>query len=312
MNAEKKNKRVVFTMGGKGGVGKTGLMVALAEWFEANEIPCTLLDLDTENKSRGSLKHFFNGSVAKVNIHTHAGLDVFVDHLESGAPIILADMGAGSGQVASDWFDAMYEDVSATGARFTAVGVVTPDPASVESVLAWANRLQERAQYLIVQNASSPQADFSYWDSAEQAVRFREALSPIVIRMEFRLAELENPARQHGIRLGQVATRQNAMLSAGAELSQMRTVKVPTITKESASADFNPLLVAGGKAEKVSFFRGSDLLRDATDSLAKARFEEPFPTNSTARLLRRGILSCSSYTGCSFVFYPLSVAASAN
>ena len=28
-------KRVVFTMGGKGGVGKTGVVVALAEWFEA-------------------------------------------------------------------------------------------------------------------------------------------------------------------------------------------------------------------------------------------------------------------------------------
>ncbi len=211
MNAPAKNKRVVFTMGGKGGVGKTGLMVALAEWFEANEIPFTLLDLDTENKARGSLKHFFNGSVAKVNIHTPAGLDAFVDHLESGAAIILADMGAGSGQVASDWFDAMYEDVAATGARFTAVGVVTSDPASVESVLAWANQLQERVQYLIVQNATSPQSDFSYWDSAEQALRFREALSPIVIRMEFRLAELENPARQHGIRLGQVATRQNTI-----------------------------------------------------------------------------------------------------
>ena len=26
-------KRVVFTMGGKGGVGKTGVIVALAEWF---------------------------------------------------------------------------------------------------------------------------------------------------------------------------------------------------------------------------------------------------------------------------------------
>jgi MinD superfamily P-loop ATPase len=45
-------KRIVFTMGGKGGVGKTGTMVALAEWFEANQIPCTLLDLDTENKAR--------------------------------------------------------------------------------------------------------------------------------------------------------------------------------------------------------------------------------------------------------------------
>ena len=52
MNTKTKNKRVVFTMGGKGGVGKTGLMVALAEWFEANEIPFTLLDLDTENKER--------------------------------------------------------------------------------------------------------------------------------------------------------------------------------------------------------------------------------------------------------------------
>jgi MinD superfamily P-loop ATPase len=39
MNTERKNKRVVFTIGGKGGVGKTGLMVALAEWFEASEIP---------------------------------------------------------------------------------------------------------------------------------------------------------------------------------------------------------------------------------------------------------------------------------
>ena len=71
--------------------------------------------------------------------------DVFVDHLESGAAIILADMGAGSGQVASDWFEATQEDVAATGARFTAVGIVTPDPASVESVLAWGHRLQERA-----------------------------------------------------------------------------------------------------------------------------------------------------------------------
>jgi MinD-like ATPase involved in chromosome partitioning or flagellar assembly len=122
MKTEKKNKRVVFTMSGKGGVGKTGLMVALAKWFEAHEIPFTLLDLDAENKARGSLKHFFNGSVAKVNIHTPAGLDAFVDHLESGAAIILVDMGAGSRQVASDWFDTMYEDVAVIGARFTAVG----------------------------------------------------------------------------------------------------------------------------------------------------------------------------------------------
>jgi Mrp family chromosome partitioning ATPase len=36
-------KRVILTMGGKGGVGKTGLMVALAEWFRSNEVSVKLL-----------------------------------------------------------------------------------------------------------------------------------------------------------------------------------------------------------------------------------------------------------------------------
>jgi MinD-like ATPase involved in chromosome partitioning or flagellar assembly len=204
-------KRVVFTMGGKGGVGKTGFMVALAEWFQQNQIAYSLLDLDTENKVRGSLKHYFSGAAEKVQIHTPAGLDVFVDKIEGGAPIILADMGAGAGQVASAWFDAMYEDVAAAGVLFTAVGIVTPDPASVESVLSWANRLQDRVDYVVVRNATSPQPDFSYWELSEQAIQFREAFSPAVIPMAFRLAELENPARQYGVSLGQIAVRETAV-----------------------------------------------------------------------------------------------------
>lgn len=205
------SKRVVFTMGGKGGVGKTGVVVALAEWFQANEIPVTLLDLDTENKARGSLKHFFNGTVTKVDVHTPAGLDAFVDHLDGGTPIILADMGAGAGQVAAGWFDSMYEDVAATGVRFTAVGIVTPDPASVEGVLAWANRLQDRVEYVIVENATSALVDFTYWRSTKQANQFRQAFGPAILQMEFRLAELENPLRQHGIQLGQVADRKTVV-----------------------------------------------------------------------------------------------------
>src|SRR5437667_1184777 len=75
-------KRVILSMGGKGGVGKTSVMAALAEWFNSNEIPVKLLDLDTENKARGSLTHSFGGNVPKVSIHTPAGLDAFVDHLK--------------------------------------------------------------------------------------------------------------------------------------------------------------------------------------------------------------------------------------
>jgi MinD-like ATPase involved in chromosome partitioning or flagellar assembly len=197
----------VFTKGGKGGVGKTSFMIHLAEWFLANDIPFTLLDLDTENKSRGSLKHYFDGLARKINIHTEAGLDMFIDCLSEGTPVVLADMGAGSGQVALKWFETMYPDLAEQGILFTAIGVVTSDPASVESVLSWASRLQNRVQYVIVENATNPQSDFSYWRDSEQCVRFREVFQPAVLSMEYRLSELENASRQHGVTLAQIAER---------------------------------------------------------------------------------------------------------
>src|SRR5215831_4633026 len=166
-------KRVILSMGGKGGVGKTTVITGLAEWFDLNEIPVKLLDLDTENKTRGSLTHFFNGRAPKVNIHTPAGLDTFIDHLGDASPVILADMGAGAGQVTHDWFDKMYPDVAEAGIVFTAIGIVTSDPASVESVLAWAAQLQQRAQYLIVENSISQHTEFRYWRESAQALEFQ-------------------------------------------------------------------------------------------------------------------------------------------
>jgi len=66
--ATRAEKRVILSMGGKGGVGKTTVITSLAEWFDLNQIPVKLLDLDMENKTRGSLSHFFNGRAPKVNI----------------------------------------------------------------------------------------------------------------------------------------------------------------------------------------------------------------------------------------------------
>jgi hypothetical protein len=118
----------------------------------------------------------------------------------------------------------------------------------------------------------------------------------------------ETPSRMRN--LAHVHLPKNRM-SAAEELGQMRTIKLPAIIKEYASADFDVLIVASGKIDKANFFRGSELLRHAGESLEKTPVEEPFPPNSTARLLRRGTLSCSA-SGCSFVFYRPSVGADAN
>src|ERR1041385_8170378 len=77
-------KRVILTMGGKGGVGKTSFVLSLAEWFVSKEVAFKLLDLDTENKARGSLAHYFGRAAKKVDIHTAAGLDSFIDYFDDG------------------------------------------------------------------------------------------------------------------------------------------------------------------------------------------------------------------------------------
>ncbi|HVV46059.1 MAG TPA: DnaJ domain-containing protein [Bryobacteraceae bacterium] len=200
-------KRVILSMGGKGGVGKTSVMTGLAEWFDSNQVEVSLLDLDIENKMKGSLTHYFGSRVPKINIHTPAGLDAFVDHLGEGAPVILADMGAGAGHVTHDWFEKMYPDVSAIGISFTAIGVVTSDPASVESVLNWAAALQDSVSYVIVENHLTEHASFTYWHDNIHAQEFRQRYSPAVIRQDYRLPDLENAIRKYGVTLGQVAGR---------------------------------------------------------------------------------------------------------
>ena len=103
----------------------------------------------------------------------------------------------------------MFTSVAEMGVAFTAIGVVTPDPASVESVLAWAVALQHRVQYLIVKNATTDPADFGYRENDPAAKDFRRAFHPQEIEMEYRLAKVENPARQHGLTLNRIADRRS-------------------------------------------------------------------------------------------------------
>ncbi len=117
-------------------------------------------------------------------------------------------MGASAGEVAHEWFDAMYESAAESRIAFTAIGMVTPDPASVASVLDWATFLQDCVDYLIVKNSTVKVADFGYWETDPQAVEFRRVFKPKVISMEYHLHDIEFEAREHSLTLNQVANRQ--------------------------------------------------------------------------------------------------------
>ena len=84
--------RVVFTMGGKGGCGKSSFASMLTEWYKSKGIDIGLVDTDSENKAQGSLQHFF-GEARKTNIQRSRGLDDFLDMIDGGATIVVADQG---------------------------------------------------------------------------------------------------------------------------------------------------------------------------------------------------------------------------
>ncbi len=91
----------------------------------------------------------------------------------------------------------------------------------------------------------------------------------------------------------------------GDELQSLRTIDLGK-AKATGSADFFVLLSGGAstptKAEAVKFVSGDEKLKIFTDALRTAEYRLTFPDDTPVKILRRGILSCSTATGnCMFV-----------
>ena len=91
-----------------------------------------------------------------------------------------------------------------------------------------------------------------------------------------------------------------------ADLQRTRTIDLGKVAKEDASAEFFLLLSRGASSaatvEGVKFASGDEKLKRFTDALRTAEYPVTFPDDTPVKILRRGILSCSTATGnCSFV-----------
>jgi tetratricopeptide (TPR) repeat protein len=97
-------------------------------------------------------------------------------------------------------------------------------------------------------------------------------------------------------------TRQTLRIVAagGGELSNMRTTKLVRIVP-SSTAEFFILFGPGAKVEDTKFISGSESLKSAGKVLSSTRFNLLFPDEGPTRLLRRGVLDCNQYSGCSIV-----------
>src|SRR5437667_12094212 len=121
----------------------------------------------------------------------------------------------------------MYADVLRAWILFTAIGVVAADPGSVESVLVWADRLQRRFRYLIVENSITARTDFTYWRQSREAQEFQKIVHAAPIQMHYRLAELENATRYYGVTPSEVASRTTTVLALSRGPPRKRAERYP-------------------------------------------------------------------------------------
>ncbi|HEY1994174.1 MAG TPA: DUF3857 domain-containing protein, partial [Edaphobacter sp.] len=80
----------------------------------------------------------------------------------------------------------------------------------------------------------------------------------------------------------------------GDELAALRTYTIPSpLEGQYASADF-VLLLGDNRAEDVRFVKGDEALKKVTPALLAATYRSPLPEGSKAKVLRRGIVACTT------------------
>lgn len=198
---KQQTKQINFMLPVSGGAGKTLIARDLCDFFTLANCPLELIDADTENRTRGSLWWSFQERATKLDISTSRGLDEFIDRaMKEEGPIVLADIGAGSGQVTVDWFDKMHAECSAIGISFLAVAMVTSETKSVASLMQWAMELKNRVRYLVVKNERHGKS-FKALDESKEGAAFFDRTKAPVIHLELRAHDIQDPLDHAGLSL---------------------------------------------------------------------------------------------------------------
>ena len=85
-----------------------------------------------------------------------------------------------------------------------------------------------------------------------------------------------------------------------------RTVRLSRKLKQNVSGEFDITFTTGNSGPQIAFVSGSDQAKEFMADLKTAKFDFAFPDETPTRTVRRGILSCSNYSGeCMFVLVPV-------
>ena len=189
-----KNK-LILSIGGKGGTGKTIAELTLADWLIARGKPFQALDCDQENRGKiSAFANFFEkGEVGTPDLRDQQACDrLLVATSESKSGLVLADLPANSGSDFLDWFRGVCtpENLEELNVRVIALGVITPENATFAAVVDWASVMQDTVGYAIALNHRVPvrvgapiEEIMPEYFSTETGRKFRDVFKPAEIEI---------------------------------------------------------------------------------------------------------------------------------
>lgn len=152
MSKSKSRKLVVFSIGGKGGVGKSWLIALLIDWYRSLKIPFRAIDLDNENNT---LSRFYS-EAEFIEVSSQRDLDAMLEKIvDSETTLTVIDMRAASTDRIEPWwrqvdFESLRDEHDI---YFSAIGVVDSSSDSIANIGFWARDvLQKEIPFLIAQN----------------------------------------------------------------------------------------------------------------------------------------------------------------
>lgn len=163
------NCRIVYTVGGKGGVGKSWTVSQLTDYYSFNNIKHVLFDCDDETSSTSRL---FPKSAKFLAIRSASEIDHLVQTATEGkVAVVLVDLPARSGDEFQNWFSIVpWDELVEHGIRFTSIGVVSGAKDSLEAILRWNEFLGINVDQILALNRRD---NLSIYETSKARDKFR-------------------------------------------------------------------------------------------------------------------------------------------
>jgi hypothetical protein len=142
--------RIVFTVGGKGGVGKSWLVALVVQWLRSLGIEVVIIDADDETSTTTR----FHPDARFIAIRNPTEIDVIVELALGGTDgVLVVDLPARAGEEFAAWFALMpWAELAEQGVRFTAMAVLAGTKDSIEAAIRWREFLGGNVDFVAVLN----------------------------------------------------------------------------------------------------------------------------------------------------------------